>query len=414
MTEIKQTTNIKTDVWYNNCYDWVIEHNDYDYFNDFKKEDRLIDLFHVIHNHLSPFIEQMDEAWSIMNTFYKKYHSLPLQERKNKLKNSKGFKEAKERHDKAMDNYCSDIPSGVSKEEFDCYHQLIRGKRGDNSDKEIILNYNTLEKNAKYLEILIAHYNNIKNKEAYKQICRPDCKEYNKTLEKSFKLCKQALKDGYLITSQLVFFYFTINECGYCFESIKKKWRHSQTLSDDIFRGFSYTDDQIYDLIRKNANWHDIERDIAIFQERQKSKSLQELADNFGIKFNSISMVLKKVRSAFNYYEGKLFEDFIEKRLKQSGLFKKVVKEAGKGEPDILAYFKDGKRLNIYSLKNIRIDRKPYWLVVDELRPELARAKLQTKDYKVNLVLLVFNNHTNHIKRYNIDYRNPVNIDISK
>lgn len=274
--------------------------------------------------------------------------------------------------------------------------------------------YNTLELNAKYLEILIAKHNNLKRKRAYKQnCCITECRVVFPDREKEYELCKQAVENGVLSTERICNLGNHIESCISClWES--KELEESQNLSIDVFKFFSYTDDQIYDLIRKNENWRDIERDITIFQEKQKSKSLQELADNFGIKFNSISMVLKKVRSAFNYYEGKLFEDFIKKRLKQSGLFKKVVKEAGKGEPDILAYFKDGKRLNIYSLKNIKINRKPYWLVVDELRPELARAKLQAKDYKINLVLLVFNNHTNHIRRYNIDYRNPVNIDISK
>lgn len=273
--------------------------------------------------------------------------------------------------------------------------------------------YDTLELNVKYLEILIAMHNNLKRKRAYKQnCCITECRVVFPDREKEYKLCKQAVENGVLSTERICNLGNDIESCMDCLS--ESKGSESQNLGIDVFKFFSYTNDQIYDLIRKNENWRDIERDITIFQEKQKSKSLQELADNFGIKFNSISMVLKKVRSAFNYYEGKLFEDFIEKRLKQSELFKKVVKEAGKGEPDILVYFKDGKRLNIYSLKNIKINRKPYWLVVDELRPELARAKLQAKDYKINLVLLVFNNHTNHIKRYNIDYRNPVNIDISK
>jgi hypothetical protein len=401
MIEI-EPTNIKPEAWYNKYYDWVIELNDYDWFNEYKKEDRLMDIFHVIHNHLIPFKEQMDEAWSIMEPFFK-----------NKLTNSNEYKEAKERYDKAKDIYYSDIPFGVNEEEFDSYYYMLRGKRGDYGDREIILEYNTLEKNGKFLEFLIAQCNYLKNKRNYKQPYNPDCRIYSKVLEKRFKLCKQALKDGFLITGQLVSLNSYSNDF-YCTLSSYEKKRYFQTLFDVLFKGFTYTDDQIFDLIRKNENWRNIERDIAIFREKQKGKYLQELADKHGVDYTNISKIVKKVRSAVNYYKGKLFEDFIKKKLKQSGLFEKAIKEAGKGEADILAYFKDGKRLNIYSLKNIKIDRKPYWLVIEELRPELTRAKLQAHDYKVQLILLVFDSHTKQIKQFKIDYKNTVNIDISK
>lgn len=185
-------------------------------------------------------------------------------------------------------------------------------------------------------------------------------------------------------------------------------------ISELNFEGFGTTEIQIFDLIRKNKKWHDIDRDLTIYQERQKGKYLQELADAFGVKFNSISMIVKKVQSAINHYKGKLFEDFVEKRLKESGLFKNVIKEAGKGEADILAYTKYDEVLCIYSLKNIRINRKPYWLTKEELRPEIERALLQTLDYEVHLILLVFDNHNNKIKQFEIDYQNSANIDISK
>lgn len=180
------------------------------------------------------------------------------------------------------------------------------------------------------------------------------------------------------------------------------------------FFDFSFIEAQIFELIKKNEKWHDIDRDITIYRERKKGKYLQELADNFGIKFNSVSMVITKVRGAVNFFKGKLFEDFIYKKLQQSGLFEKVVKEAGKGEADVLAYTKDNQELYIYSLKNIRIDRKPYWLTKEELKPELERAVLQSLDYKVHLILLVFGNLHNVVKQFEIDYNNPKSIDISK
>ncbi|MHA1328781.1 MAG: hypothetical protein ACTSRH_15905 [Promethearchaeota archaeon] len=67
----------------------------------------------------------------------------------------------------------------------------------------------------------------------------------------------------------------------------------------------------------------------------------------------------------------------------------------------------------IYSLKNLKIDRKPYWLTKEELRPELERAKIYSLDYEVHLILLVFDNYHNIVKQFNIDYNNPKNINIS-
>ena len=186
-------------------------------------------------------------------------------------------------------------------------------------------------------------------------------------------------------------------------------------IDDGLFSNdFSYTDDQVFNLIRKNVKWRNIERDITIFREGQEGKKQQEIGEVHRINHTTISGIITKVQGAVNYWKGILLEDFVKKKLNQSGVFGKVVKEAGKGEADILAYSKDDKKLTIYSLKNIKINREPYWLVVDELRPELARAKLQEKDYEVKLILLIYNNLTKQIKQYQIDYNNPVNIDISK
>ena len=187
-----------------------------------------------------------------------------------------------------------------------------------------------------------------------------------------------------------------------------------QTFDTFKFDTFKCSEEDIFTLIRKNKRWRDIERDLTIYQEKGKGKYLQELADKFAIDFTTVSGIAKKVSGAVSYYKGKLFEDFVETRLKQSGLFEKVIKEAGKGDADILAYTKDGKELYIYSIKNLKIDRKPYWLTKEELRSELERAVLQILDHKVHLLLLVFDNFNNKVKQFEIDYNNPKNVDISK
>ncbi len=186
-----------------------------------------------------------------------------------------------------------------------------------------------------------------------------------------------------------------------------------QTFDTFKFDTFKCSEEEIYNIIRKNVTWHNIERDLTIYQERQKGKYLHVIAGNFGVNFDSISKTAKKVSGKISYWKGKLFEDFVKKRLKQSGLFEKVIKEAGKGEADILAYTKDGKELYIYSVKNIKIDRKPYWLSKEESRTEVERAVLQCLDYKVHLILLVFDNHNNKVKKFKIDYNKPKNVDIS-
>lgn len=411
LVETKQITNVKPNGWYNEYYDFLIKGGLDDFFIESMEADKRIDVYHVIDDYLAPFEEEMYEAKLIMNPLYTKYDNLPFQERNNKLMSINAFVEAKEQHSKAYKNYYHNIPSGVTEKEFNRYHQIIRGKIYVNL--EIVFSYNTLEKNAKFLEFLIAQQNNLKKKRAYKQLCVPDCKETIQTREKQFKLCEQAIKEGYLITNQLDELNYNIGDCIYCFLKEKEKKR-SQTPFDITFINFSYTDEHIFNLIRKNAKWHDIERDLAIYQEKKGGKYLQEIAENFGIDFTTVSVIVKKVSGAINYYKGKLFEDFVEKKLKQSGLFEKVIKEAGKGECDVLAYTKDGKKLYIYSLKNIKNDRKPYWLTTDELRPELKRALLQTLDYKVHLILLVFDNYNNQVKQFVIDYNHPKNIDISK
>ena len=403
MSETKQISNAKPEQWYNEYYDSLIKDGLDDYFLDYKEEDKMLDIYHRIDNFLAPFNEQMHEAQLIMEPFYRRYDYLSFQERNNKLMSFNEFVEAKEQHSKAYENVYHNIPSGVSEEEFNNYHRLIRGKLYRNL--EIIFNYNTLEKNAKFLEALRAQHNDLKKERLFLP------KDW-KVLEKQFTLCEQAIKKGYLITNQLDLLNVYLGDYHYCL--LKEKERKCpKNILDIYFKDFSYTDEHIFNLIRKNVKWHDIERDLAIFQERQKGKYLKEIAETLKIKLRAVSMVIKKVQGAINYWKGKLFEDFVLKRLKESELFEKVILDAGKGESDIRAY-KDDK-LYIYSLKNLKIDRKPYWLITkEELLPELKASKLCSLDYDTHLTLLVYDNHHKEVKQIEIDYDRPENIDLSK
>ena len=155
--------------------------------------------------------------------------------------------------------------------------------------------YDTLELNLKYLEILIATHNNLKRKRAYRlNCCLTDCKVEFPDREKEIRLCEQAIKDGILSTGRVANIGACIEGCQECLEVLKMEpafW----------FRGFSFTDDQIFDLIRKNEKWRNIERDITIFREGQKGKNQQEIGENYGIKFTAVSKVITKVQGAVNY-----------------------------------------------------------------------------------------------------------------
>jgi hypothetical protein len=132
-------------------------------------------------------------------------------------------------------------------------------------------------------------------------------------------------------------------------------------------------------------------------------------------------MIVKKVQGKINEVKGDKFEKFVYNRLKQSELFDKVILGGEVGQSDILAYQNDEK-LFIYSLKNLKIDRDPYWLIVNpkneegenELKPEIKFAKLSHFDYNIHLILLVYDNYNDRIIQKEIDYKDPQNINLAK
>lgn len=418
MLKNEQLTNIKPDSWYKEyveVYNIIIYSDNLVLIREnepsleikiknLKESDKEIETLNKIYEYMKPIYQKYDECRN-------KISKIRSDE---KYRNSEEYQKDKKEMAEASDQFWNLVLPGFSEEEVERYHFSLIDTIYNEPD--LMFNCNSLEKNKGLIEIFNYRINRLKEQpditklDAYKWGGRDRCVLFTKA---TLKLCKKAVNKGYLVTGDLMEIFDDIK--NYEYDLIyEEKRKHPKFIEDLDFSGFTINKEEIFTLIRKNEKWHDVERDLTIYQERRKGKYLQELADNFGIKYNSVSMVEKKVSGAVSYWKGKKFEDFVEKRLKQSGLFEKVIKEAGKGECDILAYTKDGKELYIYSVKNLKIDRKPYWLTKEKLRPELERAILQSLDYKVSLILLIFDNLNNKIKQFKIDYNNPKNVDISK
>lgn len=69
----------------------------------------------------------------------------------------------------------------------------------------------------------------------------------------------------------------------------------------------------------------------------------------------------------------------------------------------------------IFSLKNLELNKNPYSIIVEELKPELQFAYYNYTFEKFNnviLYLIVFDSLTEKIHVEEIDFRNPVNVNI--
>ena len=265
--------------------------------------------------------------------------------------------------------------------------------------REFAENYNNLEDNKKILKQFIDDVNRLRK--------HPNFSEkiyYTNNLKLKIDLLKQ-YSDEYLITTQL-------EQLTSYLDDLKLQLH----ISDDPFEinleDFEFTEDQAFDRIRKNSKWHNVERDISIFQEKP-FYTLRQLAKRYGIKYNSISTVVNKVQGAISEIIGTEFEKFILKKLRDSKLFERVERMGGAGEPDILAY-KNDSELYIYSLKCLKLESSPYWLIKNELRPEIDYAKLCSQDYEIHLILLVFDTISQKIIYLEIDYENPENLELTK
>lgn len=235
-------------------------------------------------------------------------------------------------------------------------------------------------------------------------------------IESIFKInkCEEILKQGYLITTQLLNIWGLIGECKYDLEEIKK---YNKPILD-VLQQFKFENykEELSDLIKQNVGWRDKDRDFEIYQEIQNGKLLGEIAERLDCSISSISKINKKVQSSINNLKGKFFEIQYEKYLRDLNKFQnsEIVRDGNPGKPDI--YITDNNNnLYVFSLKNLEVKRKSFTIIKDKLKPELEFALIKStfeKFKNVELYLIVFDSLKEKIHIRQLDYNNPENINI--
>jgi len=185
------------------------------------------------------------------------------------------------------------------------------------------------------------------------------------------------------------------------------------------FADYTYSEDALLDLIRKEQkSLHNVDRDIEIYRmNRDTNKTQVQIGSIFNIGGSNVSQQISKIQGLVNYYKGKEFETFVQKKLKRSKKFGKIIKLGNPGESDILAYSKDDSELVIYSIKNLKISKSPFWLEYNELEPEIKEANRNDEsDYKnkTTMILLVYDNVHDQIIQLPYDFKNPRPIELTQ
>ncbi|MBA7492886.1 hypothetical protein ES702_03439 [subsurface metagenome] len=291
--------------------------------------------------------------------------------------------------------------------------------------EDIILQYRKAEE-TNQLRWFIGYQNslegNIENLKQCKKIIEKIKSEgVKKSIDTVLKNCIGFLSQ-YLVTNQIHYIKWV------CEDLIKYERQYKEEIIDNFeekigsiekieyFKenfSFEYSEREVLDLILKEVNWRDIERDIEIYMERQKGRLLEDIAGDYKtLKLKAIGNICTKVKKAINHYKGKLFERRYFQHLKSLNKFDKVVWDGSSGKPDIFA-FKDNE-IHIFSLKNLKIDRKRFVIKKQDLEPEFKRAYnglLENDD--IFLKLVVFDNMTNKVIERDLDFRNPEDVIIN-
>jgi len=236
-------------------------------------------------------------------------------------------------------------------------------------------------------------------------------------IESIFKLnkCEEILKQGYLITTQLINIWGLIGDCKYDLEEIEEDNKPIvEVLKQYKFENYQ---EDLYNFIKQNTNWRNKERDFDIYNEIKNGKLLSEIADKLGYDISNISKINKKVQSSINNLKGKFFEIEYEKYLKKLDKFRncEIVRDGNPGKPDIYIVDDIKKEIYILSLKNLELNKKSFCITKEQLKPELEFAYLKNtfEDYKkVILYLVVFDSLTEKLYVEEIYFKNPSNVNL--
>ena len=224
--------------------------------------------------------------------------------------------------------------------------------------------------------------------------------------------CFEALEQGYLITAQLEDIKVEIEDYWY---------NEEQKLQNNlnIYKQFKFENyqEELLSFIKPNIGWRNKERDFGITMKIKKGTLYSEIAEKLELTIPAISMINSRVQNSINNLKGKFFEIEYEKYLKSLDKFRndKIVRDGNPGKPDIYIIDEENNVLYIFSLKNLELNKNPYCVIVEELKPELQFAyykyTFETFD-NVILYLIVFDSLTEKIYMEEIDFKNPSHINI--
>ncbi len=185
--------------------------------------------------------------------------------------------------------------------------------------------------------------------------------EENMKPNELLNLCCKALENGYLISQQLRDMLFQLD-----------KYKSSKI---DIYKQFKFKNYQqdLLNFIKPDIGWRNKERDFNIYVKIKKGTLYQEIAEKEEISVQAISQINSKIQNSISNLKGRFYEIEYEKYLKSLNKFKncKVVRDGSPGKPDIIIIDEKNNTMYIFSLKNLELNKNPYCVIVEELKPEL-------------------------------------------
>ncbi len=186
-----------------------------------------------------------------------------------------------------------------------------------------------------------------------------------------------------------------------------------------IYKGFRFRNYQkeLELYLNSLVNFRDKKRDFEIYRKYKNGTTQLKLRGIYKIDNSTVCKIVKKVEGAVSKYKGEFFEVNYQKYLQGLDKFKdvEVILDGDPGKPDIYVHDEMENILYVFSVKNLELNRNPYTILVEDLRPELKFAydKKQFGDYEdVFMYLVVFDSLTEKLYVEEIEYLNPTYVNI--